>query len=79
MLVYNESKSFIRPEARSACNARDGYRVQREPDTFHLGPDAKIHFSDTHTAIEGGLEDFCVEQLYEDEMDYEYEEGADYG
>ena len=32
-------------------------KVSDEPDTFLLGPDAKIHFTDTHLTLpDGGLE-----------------------
>ena len=49
--------------------------MYEESDTFLLGPDAKIHFTDTHLTVpDGGLEQFCVEQMYDHAADY----GDDY-
>ena len=44
--------------------------MYEESDTFLLGPDAKIHFTDTHLTIpDGGLEQFCVEQMDDHAVD----------
>ena len=61
--------------------------MYEESDTFLLGPDAKIHFTDTHLTIpDGGLGQFCVEQMDDhaaafsddygeyDEDDYHYDD-----
>ena len=55
------------------------FNVSDEPDTFLLGPDAKIHFTDTHLTIpDGGLEQFCVEQMDDsDSEEYVYDDNND--
>ena len=36
---------------------REGIKMYEESDTFLLGPDARIHFTDTHLTIrDGGLD-----------------------
>ncbi len=59
-------KSLIRPEAALACESRRGFEVFEEHDAFHVGPDGRMHFTDTHTRVAGLGDDFCVDQLHEE-------------
>lgn len=64
VLKYLPDKSLILPDVSANCKTKI-YDVA--DGSFHIGPDAKIHSTDTHLDIPLGLDFFCVDQLYENE------------
>ena len=64
-------QAFIKKSVTDLKCSQKSVKMYEESDTFLLGPDAKIHFTDTHLTIpDGGLEQFCVEQMDDHAADY---------
>ena len=66
VLAYDAGRALVRREVALECSSRGGGGFDKfeEHDNFHLGPDGKLHFTDTHMNLgAGGLEDFCVDQV----------------
>ena len=57
-LSLSSSQAYINASVKKQCIAsQEGFNVSEESDTFLLGPDAMIHFTDTHLTIpDGGLD-----------------------
>ena len=81
VLVYNASTSLKTSNASRAACRDSGREVHDESDTFHVGPDARLHVTDTHNDMPTPTKRFCVELFYEDPGEAEeifYDDG-DYG
>ena len=51
------SQAYIDESVKNQKCGQDSVKVYEESDTFLLGPDARIHFTDTHLTIpNGGLD-----------------------
>ena len=51
------SQAYIDEGVKNQKCGQDSVKVYEESDTFLLGPDARIHFTDTHLTIpNGGLD-----------------------
>ena len=44
------------------CRARKGFDVHHETDTFHVGNDGSVYFTDTYLRIPS-MDEFCIDQL----------------
>ena len=72
-------QTYVNENVSSSCNSRPGFSGHEEYDAFHVGPDARLHFTDTHLRIPKGQTNFCVEQLvsehkrnHQQDQDYYY-------
>ena len=51
------SQAYIDESVKNQRCSQEGFNVSEESDTFLLGPDGRIHFTDTHLTIpNGGLD-----------------------
>ena len=56
-LQLSSFQAYINASVKKHKCGQESFKVYEESDTFLLGPDAKIHFTDTHLTIpNGGLD-----------------------
>ena len=74
-LAYKPNRSYLINSTKQECKSR-GREVHLEMDTFHVGPDSLLHFTETHNGMVKPVDEFCVDLFYDGDQNVDLFEGT---